>query len=72
MCGRPASTAGRRSRRAVVSEMGSSEFIDSQSVREYLLALQQRIVDVFERLDGSALGETCGKNRPTLNWAAAD
>jgi coproporphyrinogen III oxidase len=29
-----------------------SEFIDSQSVREYLLGLQQRIVDTFEGLDG--------------------
>ena len=29
-----------------------TEFIDSQSVREYLLALQQHIVEAFERLDG--------------------
>jgi coproporphyrinogen III oxidase len=28
------------------------EFVDSQSVREYLLGLQQRIVSVFEKLDG--------------------
>ncbi len=28
------------------------EFVDSQSVREYLLGLQQRIVDTFEKLDG--------------------
>ena len=30
----------------------TAEFLDSQSVREYLLDLQQRIVDAFERLDG--------------------
>ncbi len=29
-----------------------SEFVDSQSVREYLLGLQQRIVARFEQLDG--------------------
>ncbi|GAB4474862.1 MAG: oxygen-dependent coproporphyrinogen oxidase [Burkholderiaceae bacterium] len=29
-----------------------SEFIDTQSVREYLLGLQQRIVSRFEQLDG--------------------
>jgi len=29
-----------------------SEFVDSQSVREYLLGLQERIVSTFERLDG--------------------
>jgi coproporphyrinogen III oxidase len=29
-----------------------NEFVDSQSVREYLLGLQQRIVDRFEQLDG--------------------
>ena len=29
-----------------------SEFLDSQSVREYLLGLQQRIVTRFEQLDG--------------------
>ncbi|MGE5339038.1 MAG: oxygen-dependent coproporphyrinogen oxidase [Gemmatimonadota bacterium] len=29
-----------------------SEFVDSQSVREYLLVLQQRIVARFEQLDG--------------------
>jgi coproporphyrinogen III oxidase len=29
-----------------------TEFVDSQSVREYLLALQERIVSTFERLDG--------------------
>ena len=28
------------------------EFVDSQSVREYLLGLQQRIVGAFEKLDG--------------------
>src|SRR5882757_8588560 len=30
-----------------------SEFIDAQSVREYLLDLQQRIVASFEELDGA-------------------
>ncbi|MGH6622910.1 MAG: oxygen-dependent coproporphyrinogen oxidase [Burkholderiaceae bacterium] len=30
-----------------------TEFVDSQSVREYLLGLQQRIVRSFEALDGS-------------------
>ena len=30
----------------------TAEFLDTQSVREYLLDLQQRIVDAFERLDG--------------------
>ena len=34
----------------------TAEFIDSQSVREYLLGLQQRIVDAFERLDGKRFG----------------
>jgi coproporphyrinogen III oxidase len=29
-----------------------SDFIDTQSVREYLLALQERIVSRFERIDG--------------------
>ena len=28
------------------------EFVDAQSVREYLLGLQQRIVGTFEQLDG--------------------
>jgi coproporphyrinogen III oxidase len=32
--------------------VSDSAFIDSQSVREYLLALQQRIVSKFEELDG--------------------
>jgi coproporphyrinogen III oxidase len=32
--------------------MANSEFIDAQSVREYLLGLQQRIVGKFEELDG--------------------
>jgi coproporphyrinogen III oxidase len=31
-----------------------SEFVDTQSVREYLLGLQRRIVETFERLDGKA------------------
>jgi coproporphyrinogen III oxidase len=31
-----------------------SEFVDSQSVREYLLGLQQRIVSKFEQLDGKS------------------
>ena len=31
----------------------TSEFIDTQTVREYLLDLQQRIVSVFEKLDGA-------------------
>ena len=34
----------------------TSEFIDSQTVREYLLGLQQRIVQTFERLDGKPFG----------------
>ena len=34
----------------------TTEFVDSQSVREYLLDLQQRIVDAFERLDGKRFG----------------
>ena len=34
----------------------TAEFVDSQSVREYLLGLQQRIVDAFERLDGKPFG----------------
>jgi coproporphyrinogen III oxidase len=33
-----------------------NEFVDSQSVREYLLDLQQRIVDRFEQLDGGRFG----------------
>jgi coproporphyrinogen III oxidase len=33
--------------------MTNHEFIDAQSVREYLLGLQQRIVSKFEELDGT-------------------
>ena len=34
----------------------TAEFIDSQSVREYLLGLQQRIVEAFEQLEGKPFG----------------
>jgi coproporphyrinogen III oxidase len=37
---------------AGIEVMANSEFIDAQSVREYLLGLQQRIVGKFEELDG--------------------
>ena len=34
----------------------TAEFIDSQTVREYLLALQQRIVGALQQLDGKPFG----------------
>ncbi|MBS1135747.1 MAG: coproporphyrinogen oxidase family protein, partial [Burkholderiaceae bacterium] len=34
------------------ASIAGPEFVDAQSVREYLLDLQQRIVGVFELLDG--------------------
>src|SRR5258706_8334553 len=49
----PASLIANTRAKATRNAVAMSEFIDAQSVREYMLELQQRIVAAFEKLDGA-------------------